>query len=97
MKYVVQGEIGAENVIETEVGRPRIEQWIGKWQALNPIGMYFNITRRAYTIVVDVPDEDALFDALYDSWVLTRSYPSVSPVVGLDEFGSIMKRVGLGG
>ena len=60
MKYLIQGEIAAENPVETEFGRARIEEWIGKWQALSPIGMYFTLTRRAYTIVVDVPDEDSL-------------------------------------
>ena len=33
------------------------------------------------TIIVDLPNEYAMFDALYDTWQLTKDYPSVTPVV----------------
>lgn len=89
-------EIDAQNPVETEIGAERIEQWIGKWQALNPIGIYFSLTRRSATIIVDLPNEDAMFEALYDTWMLSKNYPSVTPIVGVEEFGSIMQRIGLG-
>ena len=59
--------------------------------------MYFPINRRAVTIIVDVPNEDAMFEVLYDTWQITKSYPAVTPVVGAEEFGAIMQRIGLGG
>ena len=58
--------------------------------------MYFHLNRRAVAIVVDVPNEDAMFEALYDTWLLVRTYPTISPVVTGDEFGAIMQRIGLG-
>jgi hypothetical protein len=98
VKYLVQVEIEASNELEQQPGGPaRIQEWIGKWQALNPIGMYFTLTRRSVTIIVDVPNEDAMFEALYDTWQITKSYPAVTPVVGAEEFGSMMQRIGLGG
>ncbi len=59
--------------------------------------MFFSITRRSVTIIVDLPNEDAMFEALYATWQLTKSYPSVTPVVSTEEFGAIMGRLGLGG
>ena len=59
--------------------------------------MYFSLTRRAVTIIVDVPNEGSMFEALYDTWQLTNSYPAVTPVVSAEEFGSITQRLGLGG
>jgi hypothetical protein len=38
-----------------------------------------------------------MFEALYSTWQLTKNYPSVTPVVGAEEFGAIMGRIGLGG
>ena len=35
---------------------------LGAWQALNPIGMYFSMTRRAVTVILDMPNEDAMFE-----------------------------------
>ena len=97
MKYLVQIEIDADNDLEHQPGGPaRIQEWIGKWQALNPIGFYFSLTRRSATVLVEVPDEDAMFEALYDTWLLAKAYPSVTPVVGVEEFGSIMQRIGVG-
>ena len=97
MKYVVQVEIDASILPEVDPGPARLEEWIGKWQALNPIGMYFHLNRRAVTITVDVPNEDAMFEALYDTWVITKSYPSVSPVADAEEFPNLLQRIGIGG
>jgi len=98
MKYLVQVEIGADNDVEQQPGGPAIlQEWIERWQALNPIGMFFSLTRRSVTVIVDLPNEDAMFEALYDTWQITKSYPAVTPVVGADEFGAIMQRLGLGG
>ena len=49
MKYVVQMELPPEFAPEVEQTPQQMEEWIGKWQALNPIGMYFHLTRRAVT------------------------------------------------
>ncbi len=94
MKYVVQADI--EATVKPEDNPEQIQDWIGKWQAHDPIGFYFSLTRRSVTIIVDVPNEDAIFEALYATWNLCGSYPTVSPVVGVEEFGSIMERLGLG-
>ncbi len=56
MKYVVQVEIDPEIGVEVEAQPEKLQELIGKWQALNPLGMYFALTRRAMTIVVDVPN-----------------------------------------
>jgi hypothetical protein len=97
MKYVVQAELDPVTGMEVEAQPEKIEEFIGKWQALNPIGFYFNLTRRAITIIVDVPNEDAMFEALHNSWLLTQDYPDVSPVASVDEFPEILKRIGVGG
>ena len=59
------------------------------------IEMYFCLTRRAVTIIVDVPNEDAMFEALFRTWVATKSYPDVWPVVGAAEFPSLLQRAGV--
>ena len=97
MKYIIQAELDPVTGIEVEAQPDKIQEMIGKWQALNPIGMYFSLTRRAITIIVDVPNEDALFDALHFTWVLTEDYPDVSPVVDVEEFPSVLERIGVGG
>ena len=96
MKYVVSANFPAEYMPEHENTPQQIEEWIGKWQALNPIGFYFGLTHRHITVIVDVPNEDAMFEALYATWVLGKVYPSVTPVAEASEFGSIMARIGLG-
>lgn len=96
MKYIIQAEIDPETGTEMEQQMDKIQELLGKWQALNPIGMYFNLTRRAMTIIVDVPNEDAFFEALHATWVATNSYPEVSPVADVSEFESIVGRLGLG-
>ena len=95
MKYIIQAEIDAETGDEIEANPEKIHGLIGKWQALNPIGMYFSMTRRAITIIVDVPNEDAFFEALHATWVLTRDYPDVTPVATVDEFPALLKRAGI--
>ena len=96
MKYIVQVEIDPETGTAVEGDPEQLQEWVGMWQALNPIGMYFAMTRRATTIIVDVPNEDALLEALHATWDLTRSYPDVWPVADVDEFGELAQRVGLG-
>lgn len=95
MKYVLQVEVDPETGVEIEAQPEKIQEIMGKWQALNPIGMYFGLTRRVITIILDVPNEDAFFEALHDTWVLTKDYPDVWPVADADEFPQIMQRVGL--
>ena len=95
MKYIVQVEIDPETGPEVEAQPEKLQEWIGKWQALNPIGMYFCLTRRAITIILDVPNEDAMFEAMHSTWVLAKSYPDIWPVGDATEFPALMQRVGL--
>jgi hypothetical protein len=96
MQYIVHGEIDPEAGLEVEANPEKIQEWMGKWQALNPIGFYFGLTRRAYTIILDVPSEDAMFEAVYSTWAFAKSYPDILPVAEATEFPTLMKRVGLG-
>ena len=96
MKYVVQVEIDPEAGESIEGDPATMQSVLGGWQALNPIGMYAALTRRALTIVVDVPNEDAMFEALHATWVGTGSYPEVWPVASMEEFPDLLRRVGLG-
>jgi hypothetical protein len=96
MKYVVQVEIDPEAGTSIEGDPATMQKVLGTWQALNPIGMYFSMTRRAITIIVDVPNEDAMFEALHATWVGTDSYPEVWPVAGMEEFPDMLRRVGIG-
>ncbi len=95
MKYIVQIEVDPETGAELEAVPVQIQESMGKWQALNPIGMYFSLTRRAVTIILDVPNEDAMFEALHNTWVVTKSYPEVWPVVDGQEFPSLLQRAGV--
>jgi hypothetical protein len=94
MKYIIQVEIDPETGAQVEANMDKMQEWVGKWQELNPIGIYFAATRRAMTIILDVPNEDALFEVLHTGWVLTNSYPEVWPVVGADEFPALAQRMG---
>ena len=78
-----------------EADPAKIQEILGKWQALNPLAMYFSIDRRAVTIVVDIPNEDSMFEALHASWVFFRAYPRVSPVVDGQEFPQLLYRAGI--
>jgi hypothetical protein len=93
VKYIVQVEIDPETGAEIEANPEKIQEWVGKWQALNPIGMYFALTRRAATVIVDLPNEDALAEVLRNTWILTKSYPDVWPVADASEFPAIMQRM----
>ncbi|MCH8949207.1 MAG: hypothetical protein IIB87_02385 [Chloroflexi bacterium] len=97
MKYIIQAEIDPETGIDVEAQPEKLQEMIGQWQALNPIGMYFALTRRAITIIVDVPNEDALFEALHGMWGLTKDYPDVWPVTSAEEFPALLQRTGIGG
>jgi len=96
VKYIVQIEVDPETGVEVEGNPAKLQELMGKWQALNPIGMFFSLSRRAVTVIVDVPNEDAIFEALHATWVLTKDYPDVSPVVSGEEFLSLLKRAGIG-
>ena len=95
MKYIVQVEIDPDTGTDMEADPEQLREWVGKWQALNPIGMYFSLTRRAVTIVVDLPNEDAMFEALHATWLLGSTYPDVWPVADASEFPEIMRRIGI--
>jgi hypothetical protein len=95
MKYIIQAEIDPETGAQMEADMKKIQEWVGEWQSLKPIGMYFATTRRAITIILDAPSEDAFFEALHATWVLTKSYPDVWPVVSAEEFPAIAERSGL--
>lgn len=97
MKYIIQAEIDAETGVDVEAQPEKLQELVGKWQALNPIGMYFSLTRRAITIIVDTPNEDPLFEALHATWVLAKDYPDVWPVADVEEFPAILQRSGIGG
>ena len=96
MKYLVQVEIGRDVGLAIEANRERMQSMLGVWQALNPIGMYFAMTRRAVTIIVDVPNEDTMFEALHATWVAVSSYSEVWPVGDATEFPAMLQRAGVG-
>lgn len=95
MKYIIQVEIDPEVGNEVEGHPEDIQKMVGAWQAHSPLGMYFCLDRRAMTIILEAPNEDAFFDALHATWVVTMSYPEVSPVVDGSEFPALLKRVGV--
>ena len=97
MKYIIHGKIDPIAGLEVERNPKQIEELIGKWMALKPIGMYFSLSAREVTIIVEAPSEDAFFEPLHAFWVLAKTYPTVSPVASVDEFPKIMQRVGLTG
>ena len=96
MKYLVQVEIDPDVGLEIEANRETMQSMLGVWQALNPIGMYFAMTRRAVTIIVDVPNEGTMFEALHATWVAVSSYPEVWPVGDATEFPAMLQRAGVG-
>ena len=98
MKYIVQFDVPPEVGEAIEKEPQKMGEWIGKWQALNPIGFYGSIIRRRGTIIVDVPNEDAMFEAIYATWITTKNYPEVWPVIDLgnpEEMQATFRRVGL--
>ncbi len=40
------------------------------------------MTCRAVAVVVDLPNEDVMFEALHAIWVLVKDYPEVWPGAG---------------
>ena len=68
-----------------------------KWQAHNPVGMYFSLTRRSITIILEAESEDRFFEALHATWRITQTYPVVHPVASVEEFPALLKRAGIGG
>jgi hypothetical protein len=96
LKYLVQVEIDPDTGVEIEADVEAMQVMLGAWQALNPIGMYFSMTRRAATIIVDLPNEDSMFEALHTTWVVTQSYPEVWPVADASEFPAMLQRAGVG-
>lgn len=95
MKYVIQVEVDPEVGAEIEREPQKIQEWVGKWQALNPIGIYFSLARRSVTIILEAPNEEAFFPALHASWLLAKDYPDVMPVVSVEEFPALLQRVGV--
>ena len=95
MKYVVQFDLDPETGIQVEAEMGKTQELIQKWQALNPIGFYFSMVRRRGTIIVDVPNEDSMFEALHATWVQMKWYPEVWPVLDLEEFGNVVQRLGM--
>jgi hypothetical protein len=95
VKYIVNVEIDPETGMELEAAPDKLQELLGGWQARKPIGMYFGLTRRTVTVILDVPNEDAMFEAIHRTWVLIKSYPDIWPVGDAAEYPALMKRVGL--
>jgi hypothetical protein len=95
MKYIVVADIDPETGVEIEAQPEKIQEIIDKWQAHNLIGMYFSLTTRRLTIIVEAENEDEFFDALHATWVLTLDYPDVYPVVDVDGFPDLLARAGV--
>jgi hypothetical protein len=95
VKYIIQVEIDADAGESIEANMAEMQKLLGQWQALNPIGIYFSLTRRAVTIILDAANEDAFFEPLHATWQLTSSYPDVWPVADIQEFPSLLQRAGL--
>ncbi|MFN8548743.1 MAG: DUF3303 family protein [Candidatus Eisenbacteria bacterium] len=95
MKYMVQVEIDPQAGVTIEDNPQLIQEMIGKWQAHKPIGMYFSLTRRSVTVILEASNEDAFLEALHATWRVVKSYPNVHPVADVNEFPQILKRVGV--
>lgn len=93
MLYIIQIEVDPEIGNEIEANPQSLHEWIESWQSLDVKGMYFATTRRAVTIIVEAPNEDAFFEQLHASWVMTSSYPEVWPVATAEEFPALMQRL----
>lgn len=95
MKYIILAELDAETGLEIEDEPEQIQEVIRKWQELDLIGMYFSLTDRTLTIIVEADNEDAFFEQLHMMWTLTLDYPVVWPVATVDEFPQLLKRAGV--
>ena len=97
MKYIVQMEVDPEAGAELEAHPEKLQEFMGLWQAKNPIGMYFSLHKRRVTIILEADSEDDFFEALHATWVLSKSYPEVWPVMPAEEFPAMMQRLGMEG
>lgn len=96
MKYIIQTEIAPSAGYELENNPRVIEDLMAKWQAHNPIGQYFSLTRRTITVIVESDDEGAFFEALRATWRAAKNYPDVYPVSDIAEFPGVLHRAALG-
>lgn len=96
MKYIVHLEIDPDAGFELENNPKLIQDLMAKWQVHKPIGMYFSLTRRTITIILEAANEDTFFEALHATWRAVKEYPDVFPVATADEFPKILARVGIG-
>lgn len=92
MKYAIHGGVAPEVGAAIEDDPQQIQKMIGKWQELEPLGMWFSLTRRYFFVIVDVPNEDAFFGALATTWRTTNSYPTVEPLANVAEFPELLAR-----
>ncbi len=95
MKYVILADLDPEIGMEIEAQPEKIQELIDKWRAQNLLGMYFALTSRRLTIIVEADNEDVFFEALHATWLLTLDYPEVYPVAGVDEFPDLLRRAGV--
>ena len=94
MKYIVIADVSPEVGTKLEADPASMQEFLGKWQALNPIGMYASLDKRRITVILEAENEDAFFEALHATWVVTESYPEVYPVADMEEFGGLLQRIG---
>ena len=97
MKYIIHATIDPDTGTELESNPQQMQELVGTWQAKNPIGMYFSLTERAMTIVLEADNEDSFFEALHKTWTVAGTYPEVWPVADVSEFPALLKRLGIGG
>jgi hypothetical protein len=97
VKYIIHTEIGPAAGNEMEDDPQRLQELIAKWQAHEPIGMYFSLVRRTVTVILEAENENSFFEALHATWRVTKSYPDVLPVADIHEFPEVLKRAGVGG
>ena len=95
MKYIIQVDVDGDIGADLEDHPEEIQELIGKWQAVNPMGMYFSLHQRRITILLEAPSEESFFEALHATWVATKEYPEVWPVMDVSEFPAMMQRLGM--
>ncbi len=93
MLYIVRVNIDPVNGAALEQQPEVLQDLVGTWQSLNPVGMYFALTEREVTVVAEAANEDELFEALHKTWVVTNTYPTVTPVVTAEDFPQIIERI----
>ena len=60
MKYIVIADVSPEVGTKLEADPASMQEFLGKWQALNPIGMYASLDKRRITVILEAENEDAL-------------------------------------